>query len=63
MKPCRKAKLTPSFRHLGGEFKSPSFVHGRRAAFLYHSVPPDVNPFLARFCSAGVAKKPHHKPS
>ena len=55
MKPCRKAKLAPFFRHLGGEFKSPSFVHGRRAAFLYHSVPPDVNPFLARFCSAGVA--------
>ena len=40
MKPCRKAKLAPCFRHLGGEFKSPSFVHGRRAAFLYHSVPP-----------------------
>ena len=39
MKPCRKAKLAPFFRHLGGDFKSPSFVHGRRAAFLYHSVP------------------------
>ena len=53
----QKRKLAPFFRHLGGELKSPSFVHGWRAAFLYHSVPPDVNPFLARFCSAGVAAR------
>ena len=35
MKPCRKAKLAPFFRHLGGEFKSPSFVHGRRVLVDY----------------------------
>ena len=50
-------KLAPFFRHFGGEFKPPFSVYIRRVGFLYHAVFPDVNPFLARFCSVGVASR------
>ena len=45
----------PIFRYFRSLFRSPSFCVLRRAAFLYHPVTSDVNPFPTRFCSVGAA--------